>query len=108
MNDQGQAPGALHGYRVLEVCAPWGQYCGKLLADLGADVIKIEPPEGDPARRLGPFKGDRPDPEGSLFFAYYNTNKRSLVLDLARPEGRATFARLAAAADVVLQAVEPG
>jgi crotonobetainyl-CoA:carnitine CoA-transferase CaiB-like acyl-CoA transferase len=107
MNDNHPAAGALHGYRVLEVCAPWGQYCGKLLADLGADVVKIEPPEGDAARALGPFKDDRPDPEGSLFFAYYNTNKRSVTLDLAQPEGRATFARLAATADVVLETAAP-
>jgi len=95
--------GALAGYRVLDLCEPWGQYCGKLLADLGADVIKVEPPVGDPARALGPFKDDRPHPEGSLFFAYYNTNKRSLVLDLERPEGRATLERLLATADVLLE-----
>ncbi|HLH26157.1 MAG TPA: CoA transferase [Chloroflexota bacterium] len=107
MNEHPPADGALQGYRVLEVCAPWGQYCGKLLADLGADVIKIEPPGGDPARALGPFKDDRPDPEGSLFFAYYNTNKRSLALDLVRPEGQETFRRLAATADAVLTTAAP-
>ncbi|HZR97196.1 MAG TPA: CoA transferase [Chloroflexota bacterium] len=107
MNEPDAAPGALQGYRILEVCAPWGQYCGKLLADLGADVIKVEPPGGDPARALGPFKDDRPDPEGSLFFAYYNTNKRSLVLNLTRPDDRATFHRLAASADAVLATAAP-
>src|SRR5262249_43280127 len=107
MNAERQDAGALQGYRVLEVSAPWGQYCGKLLADLGAEVIKIEPPEGDAARALGPFKHDRPDPEGSLFFAYYTTTKRSVTLDRAQPEGCEASARLAATADVVLTAVEP-
>jgi crotonobetainyl-CoA:carnitine CoA-transferase CaiB-like acyl-CoA transferase len=107
VSDERPAAGCLAGYRVLELCAPWGQYCGKLLADLGADVVKIEPPGGDAARALGPFKDDRPGPDSSLFFAYYNTNKRSLVLDLGQPEGRVSLARLAATADALLETAEP-
>jgi len=99
--------GALAGYRVLDLCEPWGQYCGKLLADLGADLIKVEPPDGDPARALGPFKDDRTHLEGSLFFTYYNTNKRSLALDLERAEGRAVLARLLDGADVLLETFAP-
>jgi crotonobetainyl-CoA:carnitine CoA-transferase CaiB-like acyl-CoA transferase len=83
--------GILDGIRILDVAHPYGQYCGKLLADLGADVIKIEPPGGDPGRKLRPFKGDDPSTESSLFFAYYDSGKRSVVLDPASAEGRAAF-----------------
>src|SRR5436309_11534414 len=105
----GQEPGAgaLQGYRVLDLSEPWGAYCGKLLADLGADVVKVEPPAGDPARALGPFKDDRPHPEASLAFAYYHTNQRSVVLDLADDAGRALLARLLGAADVLLETFPP-
>ena len=89
--------GALSGIRVLEVVDERGAYCGKLLADLGADVIKLEPPGGDAGRRE----------TGSLFF-YANTNKRSVTLDLDSRTGRNTFRRLAATADVVVEAVPPG
>ena len=68
---------ALHGLRVVEIADEIsGPYCGKLLADLGADVTKIEPPEGDPLRRWGPFPGDHPDPDRSGLFAYLNAGKR--------------------------------
>jgi crotonobetainyl-CoA:carnitine CoA-transferase CaiB-like acyl-CoA transferase len=99
---------ALDQIRVLDLCGPLGQYCGKLLADLGADVIKIEPPQGDRARYLAPFTGDRPDPERSLVFLNYNTNKRSVVLDLDTVEGRGAFLRLLQTADVVLESFAPG
>jgi crotonobetainyl-CoA:carnitine CoA-transferase CaiB-like acyl-CoA transferase len=92
----------LDGVRVLDLTHPYGQYCGRLLADLGADVIKIEPPEGDPARRLGPFKDDQPGADTSLFFANYNTNKRSLALDLASADGREIFRQLVKGADAVV------
>src|SRR5438067_2503977 len=73
----------LAGIRVLELAGIGGQYCGKLLGDMGADVIKIEPPAGDAARRVGPFAGDQPDPNRSLSFWYYNTSKRSITLDIS-------------------------
>lgn len=90
--------GPLAGLRVVELCDELGQYAGKLLADMGADAVKIEPPEGSVARRVGPFAGDRPGPNRSLNFWYHNTNKRSAALDLAgseadRERARALIAR---------------
>jgi benzylsuccinate CoA-transferase BbsE subunit len=93
---------ALSGVRVLDLAHPYGQYCGKLLADLGADVIKIEPPSGDLARQFGPFKGDQPGTDTSLFFANYNSNKRSLALDLTSSEGQDLFRRLVKAVDALV------
>ena len=107
VTEQEPGAGALQGYRVLDLSEPWGAYCGKLLADLGADVVKVEPPAGDPARALGPFKGDQAHPEASLTFAYYHTNQRSVVLDLADDEGRSLLARLLGAADVLLETFPP-
>jgi len=92
----------LDGIRVLDLAGPLGSYCGRLLADAGADVVKVEPPEGDSLRRRPPFAGDRPDPEGSLSFAYYHANKRGVVLDYRRPEAVAALADLAANADVIV------
>ena len=92
----------LGGIRVLDLADPLGSYCGRLLADAGADVIKVEPPEGDPLRRRPPFASDRPDPEGSLSFAYYHANKRGVMLDYRRPEAAATLADLGVNADVIL------
>src|SRR5712692_5388719 len=93
---------ALAGLRVIDLTHPYGQYCGKLLADMGADVIKIEPPEGDLGRRFGPFKDDQPGPHTSLFFAYYNTNKRSLSLDLTSSGGQEVFRGLVRDAHAVI------
>ncbi|MCR9092726.1 MAG: CoA transferase [bacterium] len=95
--------GALSHLRVLDATSASAAYAGKLLADLGADVIKVEPPGGDPARREAPL-----GPDGtSLPFRYENTNKRSLVLDLGRSEGAEAFRALARDADLVLEAL-PG
>ena len=74
--------GLLSPYRVLDLSNELGFLCGKILGDLGADVIKIEPPGGDPARRFGPFYGDQPDPEKSLFWFGFNNNKRGITLNL--------------------------
>jgi len=100
---------ALAGVRVLD-CTGFvaGPYCGRLLADLGADVIKVEPPEGDPARSYGPFPGNRPHPEKSATYIHLNTNKRGVTLDLATPPGRDAFLHLASAADVVVEDAPPG
>ena len=68
----------LDSYRVLDLADHRGQFCGKILADLGADVIKVEPPEGDPARSIGPFIDDDPDPEKSLYWFAFNANKKSV------------------------------
>ena len=100
--------GALAGLRVLDLTDLKGHLCARLLADMGADVIKIEPPAGDSARRIGPFVDDRPHRDRSLFFWFYNLNKRSLTLDLEHPEGAAILRRLAEGADVVIESFKPG
>lgn len=104
MNDSG----ALAGLRVLDLSDHRAQLAGRLLADMGADVIKIEPPGGDHARTIGPFVNDEPHRDRSLFFWFYNLNKRSLTLDLTRPRGAELFRRLAASADVVIESFAPG
>ena len=76
-------PGALDGVKVVELASEHGAWAGKLLADLGADVIVVEPPGGHPSRAYGPFVDDEPGPERSLWWWNYNTSKRSVVLDLA-------------------------
>ncbi len=101
-------PAALDDVRVLDLAGEIGQYCTKLLADLGADVIKIEPPEGDPVRDLPPFYHDEPSPEKSLYWLNLNTNKRSVTLSIADAEGRKLFEKLVATADVVVESFEPG
>jgi crotonobetainyl-CoA:carnitine CoA-transferase CaiB-like acyl-CoA transferase len=95
-------PGALPGLRVVDSSGVLGAYCSKLLADLGADVVKVEPPQGDHLRAVPPFAGDEPHPERSLVFGYYHANKRGVTLDRTRPGGDAVWARLVARADVVL------
>ncbi len=97
-------PGMLHGLRVIEVADERAEYCGLLLAGLGAEVIKIEPPEGNATRRLGPFLDDAPGLERSLFFWNYNRNKKSVVLDLREAPAQEHFLRLLAGADVLLDA----
>jgi crotonobetainyl-CoA:carnitine CoA-transferase CaiB-like acyl-CoA transferase len=101
-------PGPLAGLRVLELADETGQFCGKLLGDLGADVIKIEPPGGAGARQVGPFLDDIPHHDRSLAFWFYNTSKRGITLNLQTQDGRALFRRLAASADVILEAFPPG
>jgi crotonobetainyl-CoA:carnitine CoA-transferase CaiB-like acyl-CoA transferase len=95
--------GALSGLRVLDLTARMGGYCGLLLANLGAEVFLIEPPGGDPMRREGPFKDDHSDPEQSLSFAAYHTNKRGLVLNLENDEDRKSFRQLVSHADVLIE-----
>ena len=90
-------------YRILDLTDRRAAFCGRLLADYGADVVKVEPPSGDPSRRLGPFPGDAPDDERSLDFMFYNTNKRSITLEIESEAGRALFRRLAADADVIIE-----
>jgi crotonobetainyl-CoA:carnitine CoA-transferase CaiB-like acyl-CoA transferase len=86
-----------------------GAYCTKLLADYGADVIKVEPPgEGDPTRRLGPFPDDLPHPEKSGLFLHLNTNKRSLTLDVSTTSGAVILKKLLARADILVESFPPG
>ena len=98
----------LAGLRVLELANETGHFCGKLLGDLGADVVKIEPPGGEPCRGIGPFLDDVPHPDRGLPFWYYNTSKRGITLNLQTEDGRALFRRLAAGADIVLETFRPG
>ena len=93
-------------YRILDLSDRRAAFCGRLLADYGADVIKVEPPGGDPSRRLGPYPSDVPHTERSLDFMFYNTNKRSVTLDLETESGRTLFQRLAADADVIIESYD--
>jgi crotonobetainyl-CoA:carnitine CoA-transferase CaiB-like acyl-CoA transferase len=108
VSDAQPLPGPLAGLRVLELADEKGQFCGKLLADLGADVVKIEPPGGEPSRHVGPFLDDIPHPERSLSFWYYNTSKRGITLNPKTADGRRLFGRLAATSDVILETFRPG
>jgi crotonobetainyl-CoA:carnitine CoA-transferase CaiB-like acyl-CoA transferase len=101
-------PGPLVGLRVLELADEKGQFCGKLMADLGADVIKIEPPGGQHTRSVGPFFDDIPHRERSLSFWHYNTSKRGITLNLDTPDGREIFRRLVPQADIILETYPPG
>src|SRR6188508_796674 len=85
-----------------------GPYATRLLADYGAEVIKVEPPDGDVARTMSPHQGRVSDPERSGLFFYLNCNKRGIVLDLASKDGREALARLAARADLVVESRAPG
>lgn len=96
------ADGPLAGLRVVELASEWAAFAGKLLADLGAEVVLVEPPGGHHTRHWEPFLDDRPGPERSLWWWHYHTNKLGVVLDLAEADGAGDFRRLAAAADIVL------
>jgi crotonobetainyl-CoA:carnitine CoA-transferase CaiB-like acyl-CoA transferase len=85
-----------------------GEVAGKLLADAGADVVKVEPPGGAKSRRAGPFAGDRFDLDASLTYAYWNTSKRGVTLDPATPDGLDLWRRLVERADAVIDAAGPG
>jgi benzylsuccinate CoA-transferase BbsE subunit len=100
--------GALAGLRVLDLSNHRGQLCGRLLADMGADVIKVEPPGGDEARRIGPFFDNLTHRDRSLFFWFYNLNKRSLTLDLKHPRGAGLLLQLARGADLLIESFAPG
>ncbi|MBI2172341.1 MAG: CoA transferase [Chloroflexi bacterium] len=105
----GSHPSALADLRVLDLSTlVAGPYCTKLLADFGADVIKVEPLSGDPARSLAPFFGDHPSLEGSLLHLYLNTSKRGVTLDLSLPTGRVLLQKLVAWADVLVESFKPG
>ena len=78
----------LSPYRVLDLTDEQGYMCGKILGGLGAEIIKIEPPDGDRGRKIGPFVGDRSDPNRSLYWIAFNVNKKSITLDLKTAEGK--------------------
>jgi crotonobetainyl-CoA:carnitine CoA-transferase CaiB-like acyl-CoA transferase len=103
MSDELTAMSYLDGLRVLELADEAGEYAGKMLAGLGADVVKVEPPEGEATRQIGPFYQDKRDPESSLHFWHYNLGKRSVCLDLDSDAGLAQYRALAAQADVIIE-----
>ena len=95
-------------YRALDLTDEKGLICGKVLADMGADVIKVEKPGGDPARRIGPFYHDDPDPEKSRSWFAFNANKRGITLDIETADGKEIFNRLVKTADLVIESFDPG
>jgi crotonobetainyl-CoA:carnitine CoA-transferase CaiB-like acyl-CoA transferase len=101
-------PGSLAGVRVVEIGDIQGEYCGLTLAGLGAEVIRVEPPEGAPTRLLGPFVDDVPGPERSLHFWAYNRGKKSVVADLGTTDGQDQLRTLLAAADVLIDSTPRG
>jgi len=98
----------LSPYRVLDLTGPLGFLCGKILADLGADVIKVEPPGGDPARKSPPLLQLGSGEPQSLAWLAFNVNKRGITLNLESAEGQELFARLANISDFVLETFPPG
>ena len=102
-------PGALGHIRVLDLTSHVaGPYCTKLLADYGADVVKIERPgSGDVSRRLGPYPGGQPDPEASALFVYLNGNKKSVTLDLSTSDGQAVLAEMIKTSDLTVVSLRP-
>ncbi|MFC2058129.1 CaiB/BaiF CoA transferase family protein [Chloroflexota bacterium] len=108
MGQKKTTPPLLDRYRVLDLTDEKGFPCGRLLADLGADVIKIERPGGDPARNIGPFYHDIPDPEKSLLWFAYNANKRGITLNIESSKGQELFKILARDADFIIESFAPG
>ena len=99
----------LSGVKILDLPGTIsGPFCTKLLADYGADVIKVENPDGgDPTRKLGPFLDDEPHPEKSGLFLYLNTNKRGITLNLETKTGRKIFKKLVEQADILVESFAP-
>ena len=95
-------------YRVLDLTNERGFICGRALSDLGADVIKIERPGGDPARSIGPYYRDTVHPEKSLYWFAFNGNKRSITLDIETADGQEILKKLVKTADVLIESFEPG
>jgi len=98
----------LEGYRALDLTDEKGFLCGKILAELGVDVIKVEKPGGDPSRLTGPFWHDQVDPEKSLYWFSYNSSKRGITLDLDKEDGKRIFRDLVKTADFVIESFAPG
>src|SRR5665213_117932 len=98
----------LTGCRVLDLTTERGLMCGQILGDLGADVIKVEPPGGSSVRALKPFFADEPGPERSVYWWAYNRNKRGITLNLESTDGRELFRKLVASADILIESENPG
>lgn len=98
----------LSPYRALDLTDEKGFLCGRILGDFGVDVVKVEPPGGDPSRKIGPFYHDIPHPEKSLHWFAYNANKRGITLDIESADGRELFKRLVKSADFIIESFSPG
>lgn len=102
------ASGLLSSARVLDLTDEVGFLCGKILGDLGAEVIKVEPPGGAPSRHIGPYVDGDPGPERSLYWEAYNNNKKGITLDVTTSDGRELFERLVETSDFLVESFEPG
>jgi benzylsuccinate CoA-transferase BbsE subunit len=107
MGDQNHE-NSLYELKVLDFTGELGPYAAKLYAGLGADVIHLESPVGDPLRNLGPFYRNEPGPDSSLQFLYYNAGKRGMALDITQDQGKDVFLKLCADADILFESFAPG
>ncbi len=107
MSSAKQEKGLLNKISVLDLADEKGSFCSKLLADFGALVTKVERPGGDPSRKMGPFGGKLSDPAQSLFFAYHNSNKLGITLDIEKEEGRRILGHLIGKVDVLVETFPP-
>ncbi|MFC1871764.1 CaiB/BaiF CoA transferase family protein [Chloroflexota bacterium] len=108
MTDKQDNGNLLPPVRVLDLSDEKGFLCGKILGDMGADVIKVERPGGDPGRNIGPFYHDIPDPEKSLFWFAFNGNKRGITLNIEADDGQQIFRQLVKDADILIESFNPG
>jgi benzylsuccinate CoA-transferase BbsE subunit len=108
VDSQGKKSNLLSSLRALDLTDERGFLCGKILGDLGVDVIKIEKPGGDPSREIGPFYHDQKDPQKSLYWFAYNNNKRGITLNLEVDEGQKIFKTLVKNADFLIESFHPG
>ena len=105
---ESEIEGLLSGYKALDLSyGVAGPYATRLMASMGADVVKVEPPGGEVSRREGPFPNDEPHPERSALFLYLNTGKKGVTLNLDTPTGRALLLRLASQVDVLVESYQP-
>ena len=103
-----EKPPMLDSYRVLDLTDDKGALCGKILAEMGADVVKVEPPGGDIARNVGPFYRDMPEAEMSLNWFAFNQSKRGVTLNIETEDGRDIFKKMTKKADFVIESFKPG
>ena len=102
------SPGPLSDLRILDLAGESGVFAGRLLADLGADVVRVEPPGGSPVRWRSPFLDDIEGPERSLYHLHFNANKRAITLDIRTADGAAVLKRLASTCDALIETAAPG